>query len=123
MYSKKIISGVSLAAFSFGAFGQASTVAPSTMRDCGQYMEARRINDPQSQIDAYWAVVWVWGYLSRYNVATPQQPVNIPNGAGTMNLLLEKYCREHPLADLAQISTQLVIDLTGTPASKAATKK
>lgn len=123
MHLKKLISGATLAALSFGALGQVITMTPNNMVDCGQYMEARKGDDAESKIKAYWAVVWVWGYLSRYNVESLLAPIAIPGGAGTMHLWMEKYCRDQPLANLTNISTQLIIDLGGKPARKATNKK
>ena len=124
MYLKQLISSAILAAFHFGAAGQTvGTVSPSTMGACGQYMEARKSEDTESKIRAFWAVVWVWGYLSRYNSESLQAPISIPGETGTMHLLMEKYCRDQPLAKLHNISTQLIIDLGGNPATKAKNKK
>lgn len=123
MYLKKLISSATLAALSFSALGQLSTVAPINMLDCGQYMEARKSEDTQSKIKAYYAVVWVWGYLSRYNVESLHSQIAIPAATGTMHLLMEKYCREYPLAGMPNISTQLIIDLGGNPVTKATNKK
>ena len=124
MYSKQLISSAILAAFSFGAAGQTvTTVNPNTMGDCGQYMEARKSEDTESKIKAFWAVVWVWGYLSRYNLESHQAPISIPAETGTMHLWMEKYCRDQPFAKLPNISTQLIIDLGGNPATKAKNKK
>lgn len=124
MYLKKLISSATLAAFSFGAAGQTlTTVTPNIMGDCGQYMEARKSEDAESKIKAFWAVVWVWGYLSRYNLESFQAPISIPAETGTMHLWMEKYCRDQPLAKLPNISTQLIIDLGGNPATKATKKK
>lgn len=124
MYLKKLISSATLAAFSFGASGQTfTTVSPTSMSSCGQYMEARKSQDTESTIKAYWAVVWVQGYLSRYNVESIGAPISIPTESGTMHLWMEKYCRNQPFAQLPNISTQLIIDLGGNPFAKAANKK
>jgi hypothetical protein len=124
MHFKKLILAATLATLNFGALGQAFAVmSPQVMGNCGQYMEARKGDDAESKIKAYWAVVWVWGYLSRYNMESPRSPVAIPSEAGTMYLFMEKYCRDQPLAQLTNISTQLIIDLGGNPATKTLNKK
>lgn len=124
MKFKKVIAVATFAVMSFGVLGQTiMALTPSSMGSCGQFMEARKRDDDDSKIKAFWAVVWVWGYLSRYNAESQQAQVEIPTETGTMFLFMEKYCRNQPLAGLINISTQLIVDLGGKLSIKTPNKK
>jgi hypothetical protein len=78
-------------------------------------MAARR-PDSQTAHLAYLPVVWAWGYLSRYNRESPVKRVDIPSSSDTIQLYLEKFCREHPLQGVALGVESLLTDLGGDPA-------
>ena len=110
-----LLCGTTIAASALAQSGF-ETVAPTSMGSCGQYMDGRRKADPQSEINTFWAVVWTWGYLSRYNRESQTSPLRIPADPGTIHLWLEKFCRDHPLANLLAAADALTVELGGNPA-------
>lgn len=91
-------------------------VTPTDVSSCGQYMASRRESDTQSKIKSYWAVVWTWGFLSRYNLESPSSPIDIPTEVETIHLFIEKYCRQNPLGHLIQSNYFIIKELGGNPA-------
>lgn len=99
------------------------TVTPTGASNCGEYMASRRGNDFESMVRSQTAVVWLWGYLSRYNLESPQAPVQIPTQAETMHLLLEKYCRQNPVGTVVEATFSIIKELGGNPAKSQSKSK
>ena len=122
MKFKKHMVALLLAAASSGVMAQKNTdvqtVAPQAIDSCGNYISANNGSGMQERLDANSAVIWVWGYLSHYNLATletHQHAISIPTQVQTIHLYLEKFCRGNPLGTLIQASEKLRLDLGGTP--------
>ncbi len=116
MYLTRLVGVCVLSALLTGTAGaqrEAFMMTPSPMSSCGDFMAARRSSEGNSNIKAYWAVVWAWGYMSSFNAHSPNSTINIPAQTETVYLYFEKYCRENPLSDLVLGTSKLIQELGG----------
>lgn len=97
-------------------FGAGTVLAQSKMMtgagasSCGQYLEARAKNS--SALNAIFAS-WIQGFVSAMNARTYEAnaPIrNLPESA-TLLAYTDKFCRENPLADVANGAHALYGDL------------
>lgn len=86
-------------------------------------MAARRAQDHNAKIKASWALMWAWGYMSRYNLESSAVDISIPMEAETIHLYFEKHCRENPLSNLVSATEGLVFELGGNPRNSWPMKK
>ena len=86
--------------------GNVSTL--SSMKNCGQYLEARRSNS--SSLEHF--IAYQWGYLSAYNVYGTKPQIDIPDRP-TMLAFFDQYCGKNPLHTLSQGTVNLIAELGG----------
>lgn len=114
MRFKKLIVALLLAAASFGAMAQQGAIILPGGASCGWVVDQlSRKNEPQGVANMSMVTGWIWGYMSRHNLDHAHNPISIPRQAVTLDLYIEKYCRENPLKLLNDATDQLIIDLGG----------
>ncbi len=87
---------------------EASVKVVQSVKSCGQYLEARRLN----RHDVNWFVMHQWGFLSGYNVFSTAPQIAIPD-RDSMLAYFDKYCAANPLHWTSQGTARLIAELGG----------
>ena len=108
---KNLFCVTTLAVVNTASAQSAVYVAGEGIVECGVYLKARRDNN---ETQTYIYAVWVRGFLSGYNVATPGKSIQKIPGTETVLVYLDKHCGEHPLDILVTASRALAKELVGS---------
>lgn len=109
---KKTGAALVLSSLSLGAFGYEVHETYPEIQNCGQYIEARRVDTPALRQNINRLVAWEWGYLSAYNGYANDQQVAIPDRP-TILAFLDSYCAVNPLKHMAYANQNLIIGIGG----------
>lgn len=106
---------VMLAALLFAGAASADDDTPYALfsfedTSCGAW--ASSADEPFTRLQY---TIWIRGYVSGFNSARPEQGVSIGNmpSSDTLELYIDKYCREKPLNDFTDTAYKLVRELGG----------
>ena len=122
MQFKKLALSLFALIFCAGAIAQKGVTVVPIPGSCGAFANARSTkNEPQAITDLSMVTGWIWGYMSSYNIDHAKNSITIPSQAATLDLYVEKYCRENPLKSLPDATRRLIVDLGVWAAEKIRT--
>jgi hypothetical protein len=87
---------------------------------CGTFVNAVNKSGPYAEDDRHGMMSWALGYLTHYNLVTPNV-YDIMSGrdAAAIQLWLFNYCQQHPLDQFAIAVDALIIELYPTRTERA----
>ncbi|RYF30685.1 MAG: hypothetical protein EOO23_04605 [Comamonadaceae bacterium] len=103
---KRICVGTLCALMAMGASSQ--TYLSYNSLTCGDFMSQR-----SNEAVVGMASEYIRGYFSAHNVFSGRKQITASYPNSTLGLWLEKFCREHPLANIQEAAPALVAEITG----------
>jgi hypothetical protein len=81
----------------------------ATTNSCGEYLRDRAQSEHAGQVYA----IEIRAYISGFNLGTSGKQTRMIPEAPAVLAWMDKYCRDHPLADMGQGEIALIYELGG----------